>query len=223
MEMKLRDILQDLLYGNEAQRHIAGSASWKWSSETYCRICFMEMKLRDILQGLHYGNEAQRHIQRICFMEMKLRDILQGLLSGVFCEAQEEGGSSSRMMEVDFTDCVSNIAHLDTLLSAVYTGSLKLSLSNVAGNYSSVRHLNHLIQNCLPGAYCLVDIVVKASTSRAEDLGFDSCLHHGDFARSSHSSNLKMGTPVLPCVAPGVIGSVLGLVGLVSVYCDWVR
>ena len=27
----------------------------------------------------------------------------------------------------------------------------------------------------------------------------------------------------LPCHAPGVIGSVLGLVGQVSVYCDWVR
>ena len=27
----------------------------------------------------------------------------------------------------------------------------------------------------------------------------------------------------LPCQAPGVIGSALGLVSLVSVYCDWVR
>ena len=27
----------------------------------------------------------------------------------------------------------------------------------------------------------------------------------------------------LPCPTPGVIGSVLGLVGPVSVYCDWVR
>ena len=27
----------------------------------------------------------------------------------------------------------------------------------------------------------------------------------------------------LPCQAPGVMGSALGLVGLVSVYCDWVR
>ena len=27
----------------------------------------------------------------------------------------------------------------------------------------------------------------------------------------------------LPCQAPGVIGSALGLVGPVSVYCDWVR
>ena len=27
----------------------------------------------------------------------------------------------------------------------------------------------------------------------------------------------------LPCQAPGMIGSALGLVGPVSVYCDWVR
>ena len=27
----------------------------------------------------------------------------------------------------------------------------------------------------------------------------------------------------LPCQAPGVIGSALGLVGSVSEYCDWVR
>ena len=44
-----------------------------------------------------------------------------------------------------------------------------------------------------------VGLVVKASPSRAEDPALD----------------LKIGTP-------GVIGSVLGLVGPVSVYCDWV-
>ena len=38
---------------------------------------------------------------------------------------------------------------------------------------------------------------------------------------SSHTSDLKIGTPV--ATLPGVIGPVLGLVGLVSVYCDWVR
>ena len=27
----------------------------------------------------------------------------------------------------------------------------------------------------------------------------------------------------LPCQAPGVLGSALGLVGPVSIYCDWVR
>ena len=45
----------------------------------------------------------------------------------------------------------------------------------------------------------------------------------GIFSGSSHTSDFKIGTPVLPCQAPGVIGSALGLVGPVSVYCDWVR
>ena len=48
----------------------------------------------------------------------------------------------------------------------------------------------------------LVGLVVKASASRAEDPGFELALQW------------------LPCQAPGVIGSVLGLVGPVSVYCD---
>ena len=33
----------------------------------------------------------------------------------------------------------------------------------------------------------------------------------------------KLARQWLPCQAPGVIGSALGLVGPVSVYCDWVR
>ena len=33
----------------------------------------------------------------------------------------------------------------------------------------------------------------------------------------------KLALQRLPCQAPGVIGSALGLVGPVSVYCDWVR
>ena len=58
--------------------------------------------------------------------------------------------------------------------------------------------------------------MVKASASSAADPGFESHLHW-DFSRSSHTSDLKMGT------TPGAIGSVLGLVGLVSVYCAWMR
>ena len=77
----------------------------------------------------------------------------------------------------------------------------------------------------------LVGLVVKASASRAEDPGFESRLHRdlffwGEEGRgrgSSHASDLKVGTPVATCQAPGVIGSVLGLVGEVSVYCEWVR
>ena len=46
----------------------------------------------------------------------------------------------------------------------------------------------------------------------------------GIFLGSSHISDLKFGTPAaIPCQAPGIIGSVLGLAGPVSVYCDWVR
>ena len=34
---------------------------------------------------------------------------------------------------------------------------------------------------------------------------------------------IKLALQWLPCQVPGVIGSALGLVGPVSVYCDWVR
>ena len=69
----------------------------------------------------------------------------------------------------------------------------------------------------------LVGQVDKASASRPEDPGFESHLQR-DFTGSSHTSDFKIGTPVaVPCQAPGGIGSALGLVGPVSVYCDWVR
>ena len=71
----------------------------------------------------------------------------------------------------------------------------------------------------------LVGLVVKASTPRVADLGFDFHFLHGDVSMSSHTSDFKFGAPVtrLPCQAPGVEGLVLGLVGPVSVYCDWMR
>ena len=37
--------------------------------------------------------------------------------------------------------------------------------------------------------------MVKASAPRVEDPGFESCLHP-DFSGSSHTSDLKIGTPV---------------------------
>ena len=65
----------------------------------------------------------------------------------------------------------------------------------------------------------LVGLVIMASTSRAEDPGFESRLSR-IFLRSSHTND----SPVaIPCQAPGVIASALGLVGPVSVYCNWVR
>ena len=56
--------------------------------------------------------------------------------------------------------------------------------------------------------------VVKASASRAKYLGFDSYLRQ-DFSGSSHTYDLKMGTPV--ATLPGALGSTLGLVGPVTV------
>ena len=64
----------------------------------------------------------------------------------------------------------------------------------------------------LPGEKC-----VKVSTSRAEDLGFDSRLRRGDFSGSSHTSDLETFTSAttLPgawCYrvsAGGLVGPVL--------------
>ena len=75
-------------------------------------------------------------------------------------------------------------------------------------------------------SFRLLGLVVMASATRTEVPGFESRWRR-DFSGSSHASDLNIGTPVatlpLPCQAPDVIGSVLGLVGPVSVYGDWVR
>ena len=69
----------------------------------------------------------------------------------------------------------------------------------------------------------LVGLVVKASASRAEDPGFESRLRR-DFVRGRVIPvTQKLALQWLPWQAPGVIGSALGLVGPVSVYCDRVR
>ena len=68
----------------------------------------------------------------------------------------------------------------------------------------------------------LVGPVVKVSASRAE-----SCvripLAPGFFPGRAIPMTQKLALLWLPCQAPGVIGSALGLVGLVSVYCDCMR
>ena len=69
----------------------------------------------------------------------------------------------------------------------------------------------------------LVGLVVKASASRAEDPGFESRLRPGFFRGRVIPVTSELALEWLPCQAPGVIGSVLGLVGPVSVYCDCVR
>ena len=73
--------------------------------------------------------------------------------------------------------------------------------------------------------------MVKASTKRAADPGFDSCLCLGNFSQPSHTRDLKIGTPVatLPrtwwyrvsmwLVFPGV--SILWLGEMESLICNF--
>ena len=86
--------------------------------------------------------------------------------------------------------------------------------------------------------YRLVGQVVKASTPKSEGPEFESRLIP-EFSKidtpvatlpgawryrvSAGTDRPGVSIQWLPCQAPGVIGSALGLVGLVSVYCDWVR
>ena len=62
------------------------------------------------------------------------------------------------------------------------------SLSNISDTYMSRYHTTQETN-------LLVGLVVKAATSRAEGSGFESGLHQ-DFSRSSHTSDLKIGTQV---------------------------
>ena len=63
----------------------------------------------------------------------------------------------------------------------------------------------------------------KASASRAEDPGFESRLRRDFSGVESYQWLKKLALQWIPCQAPDVIGSALGPVGPVSVYCDWVR
>ena len=69
----------------------------------------------------------------------------------------------------------------------------------------------------------LVGLVVKASALRAEDPGFESHLRQDFFRGQVIPVTSKLALQWLPCQVPDIIESALGLVGPVSVYCDWVR
>ena len=63
----------------------------------------------------------------------------------------------------------------------------------------------------------LVGLVVKTSASRAEDPGVESRLRRDFSGARVIPVTSKLALQWLPCQAPGVIGSALGLVGPVSV------
>ena len=73
---------------------------------------------------------------------------------------------------------------------------------------------------CMRWVERLVGLVVKASTSRAEDPVFESRLHW-DFCRGRVIPvTSKLPFQWHPGQAPGIIESALGLVCPLSVYCD---
>ena len=70
----------------------------------------------------------------------------------------------------------------------------------------------------------LVGLVVKASASRASwRFRVRIPLAPGFFRGRVIPVSSKLALQWIPCQAPGVVESVLGLVDPVSVYCDWVR
>ena len=76
--------------------------------------------------------------------------------------------------------------------------------------YTSHRLLDHL-----------VGLVAKASASRAEDPGFDSCSGLADLTESSNTSDLKIHTPVVTLPGAWSCRVSAGLVGSMSIF--WVR
>ena len=68
---------------------------------------------------------------------------------------------------------------------------------------------------------CFVGLVVKVSASGVEGLEFDSRLCGGDFSGSSHTGDLKIGTPVatLPSAWRYTVSAGTGW----PADCDWVR
>ena len=73
-----------------------------------------------------------------------------------------------------------------------------------------------------PVYYCLVGLVVRRPPRERKILGSNhTCARI--FRGRVIPVTQKFALQWLPCQAPGVIGSVLGLVGPVSVYCDWVE
>ena len=100
------------------------------------------------------------------------------------------------------------------------------TVTNLVGRAVSGR----LIPVCLFIPYtpvCLSDrivgLVVRRPPRERKVQGSNPALRRDFFRGRVIPVTSKLALQWLPCQVPGVIGSVLGLVGPMSVYCDWVR
>ena len=76
---------------------------------------------------------------------------------------------------------------------------------------------------CVVHLYCSAQLSIfnKEKRNRNKIIIIITC---NNFFRSNHTNGLKTGTLVVaPCAVFGIIGSALGMVGPVSIYCDRVR
>ena len=74
--------------------------------------------------------------------------------------------------------------------------------------------------HCFPADYRVLGLVVKASASRAADLGSISAFTVDLSPGRVTAMTGKLVLQLLPYQAPGIKRAALGLVGLVSVYYD---
>ena len=96
---------------------------------------------------------------------------------------------------------VGGLVDVSELLSIA---SIPLNVFTIS-NFDALSDLDITLHRPCPGTFCLSmdsqhlyhlrGLGVKASALRAEDSGFESRLRR-DFSRSSHTSDLKIGTPV---------------------------
>ena len=98
-----------------------------------------------------------------------------------------------------------------------------------AFEYTDLMNVGYMCKSEAPSSHftavlhCLTGPVVKVSTSTVAYLGSISAFALRIFLGRVIPVTYKLLLQWLPCQAPDEIGSVLGLVGPVSVYCECVR
>ena len=86
---------------------------------------------------------------------------------------------------------------------------------------SGVSSVTHLHQNVLTFRTCLSSLVVRRLPQECKQ-GFEPRFPHGSLAGPRFTGDRSIVILVATRQAPSSRGSVLGLVGPVSVYCNWV-
>ena len=109
-------------------------------------------------------------------------------------------GSCKRNSHRHCTGRTSREPSLDSTSSASHRIDLEVPWNN--RNRLSTKHMQKTPhKHCWTKSTIFIPFkgqsILTSSTWRVADPGFDSCLHHVDFSRLSHTSDLNIGTPVI--------------------------